>query len=510
MTVTDTAAPIIGPTVPDAVVLPKPKAKKPPAMWTCPRCNEEFERASLPTVEKGKPVNGLVLGEAGDANRRYFCPTCEFWCTKCMWIEDADNRVDGLTTCQDCTKFCAGCDEPIRDDDGQCESCRYCHGCCTCDRCPACGDKEDSFCEDCENCSSCCTCAPCAYCGFKFQTHEELTDSVIGNQKNDDCDHCEHCGCECTSYNDDHDADSTEGRVEPGWRVRQQAVSIPAPRWHDSTTLLDMAGVHRVDPVESMCEFYLLDFITTYDKGGCAEFVAEARAMQEEIVQRCDPPFTVYVDMVVGGELRHHPLLYNEMEGCDRANAWVKWAFIREQVGPQALLDAAELMLDIRRGGYGGPPWAAAARIVYDRVTGKLDARTFVDRVFTMQHNGGSLLNKIRSSPFAGRDDGHKGNWLLRNPMLQGVRTMKAIGEAHDANPPRLDILLAGARREVTNVFERWWVARNKERRELGLPPEPMPKRVPPGQQNLRQNGFYFEMYFDPDGPYPSYTIDND
>ena len=44
--------------------------------------------------------------------------------------------------------------------------------------------------------------------------------------------------------------------------------------------------------------------------------------------------------------------------------------------------------------GYGGPAWAVGARVLCSREKGKLDAKTFVDRCFSLQHNNGSMFNK--------------------------------------------------------------------------------------------------------------------
>jgi hypothetical protein len=58
--------------------------------------------------------------------------------------------------------------------------------------------------------------------------------------------------------------------------------------------------------------------------------------------------------------------------------------------------DCVELFHDYGNwdSGFGGRNWEKIADILLSRETGKLDAKTFVDRVFTLQHNGGSALNK--------------------------------------------------------------------------------------------------------------------
>lgn len=44
---------------------------------------------------------------------------------------------------------------------------------------------------------------------------------------------------------------------------------------------------------------------------------------------------------------------------------------------------------------YGGPSWARPARLVSDYYAGRITPRTFVDRCWSIQHNGGSLFDKV-------------------------------------------------------------------------------------------------------------------
>src|SRR5438128_860882 len=84
-----------------------------------------------------------------------------------------------------------------------------------------------------------------------------------------------------------------------------------------------------------------------------------------------------------------------------RTAAWARWAEFRQQYGPVAtrwMAETFELPAWGRAGeklGIGGPKWGTCARLVYDYEVGDITAQTFIDRAWTMEHNGGNIFNKL-------------------------------------------------------------------------------------------------------------------
>lgn len=313
------------------------------------------------------------------------------------------------------------------------ETCPSCNGCpehCECETCPDCGDvsSSDDFCGTCENCADCCSCDKC-----------------------DDCGQHESC-CECNRMG---------SLKESPWESRGRVVNT---RFSD----VDLKRFTRFDPVMAMADFYLLEFLTVLPGGpwsdywtAAAVFADRARETQRRLVDVFDGVFIDYVDMVVGGEVRHHRSMHTTLSR-DRQVAWGEWKSIREALGLEALEDAATLFDDMTNsGGYGGPPWASAARILHARLSGAMDPRTFVDRVFSMQHNNGSLLNKV--------------DWAPHNRAGKDVEWMRRLGNCHAATEPDLDGLIFCASEVVEDLVNEAWPARNRLLASLNRRPELVP-----------------------------------
>lgn len=359
------------------------------------------------------------------------CPSCEGTEGMRWYVREGYNVRQGVAYpfwwC--CFTFCMDGRHAFLDGDA-CSGCGDCPEHCDCCECSACGDKtSDSgdFCSECDCCSSCCECARCGDCG---ELHES---------------------CECNKMG--------SITVVP-WEGRGRRVAVGAEP-------VDVDKYLRNDPLQAMADFYLLEYMTILPAHDWSDYWVsaavlsdEARAIQRKLVTLFDGLFIEYVDMVVGGEVRHHRCM-GQMSRS-RQVAWSEWRSIREALGLEALEDAASLFEDMANSdGYGGPPWAAAARIVRDRLAGTLDAKTFVDRVFSMQHNGGSLLNKVKWGGFA------RGAW--------GTDRMTEVGNAHAARETDLATLLFLASEPVERLFGEWWAARNRLFASLNARPEVLP-----------------------------------
>lgn len=362
------------------------------------------------------------------------------------------DHCNGHTGC-DCTE-CSECDSEV-----ECSECDKCSSCCTCDQCSSYGCtnklKDHGSCDTCEVCLECCECYYCNGCDSK----------VGGDNFCGDCEHCESC-CSCHEESDD-DA-KNEGYSEvAGWVRRGRSVVAQ----HQE---VDCNPWKRVDPVQSMADFYLLSYMVEGNDPSQMAVARVAASQREALVNVLDPAFSSYLDIAVGGELRHHRAI-NMMSG-GREAAWGQWRSIREQLGAEVLLDAAELFVEMS-GGYGGDCWAAGARILHSRITGKIPPWVFVDRVFTMQHNNGSILNKV--------------GWAHRHYLENGVDLCQSIGTAHAAIVTDLELLLFVASPATQDVFNLWWTARNRGLMAVGGRPELRPSYRDCVKMPFGDNGYF-------------------
>jgi hypothetical protein len=80
----------------------------------------------------------------------------------------------------------------------------------------------------------------------------------------------------------------------------------------------------------------------------------------------------------------------------DRSDQWGKYVTAYRKHG-LPVLDACVIMFNTGEWSpaYGGPKWGRAASLVRDYVAGKINPPVFIDCIFGVQHNGGSLFNKV-------------------------------------------------------------------------------------------------------------------
>lgn len=261
----------------------------------------------------------------------------------------------------------------------------------------------------------------------------------------------------------------------PGWEVRGLKVEVKAPS-SDWTLYWDIDL--SVDLCTAMADFYLLQYMTMNHLGGkeniqglqseqLERLTQEAKGILDKLVERLDPIFCQYMDMAIGGELRHHRAIRSEMRfgSSQREAAWGGWKQVRDQVGPQALLDAAILAEEVTEGGYLGKAWAAPARILHARLTGRIPPVIFVDRAFSLEHNGGSLFNKVE--------------WGVSNRMNWGNSWIKEmLGPAHSATRTIWGPLLLVASPETQRLLGETMRAANKVRVAADLRPVRPPSEL--------------------------------
>lgn len=156
------------------------------------------------------------------------------------------------------------------------------------------------------------------------------------------------------------------------------------------------------DLAEAASDFYLLELLNARGDPDAARMLAklEARLARE---------FACYLDMAIGGELRYAikhlgkealpaelACFFREIHPAERGKAWLVWNVIRRALGLRALELAAELFRTPGwRENFGGEAWAVVARLLKDHLKGRVIARTFVDQCFSLEHNTGSVFNKL-------------------------------------------------------------------------------------------------------------------
>lgn len=337
--------------------------------------------------------------------------------------------------------------------DGICAHCFQLETWCgECDNSPCCCN----YCSDCEN-------DPCC-CG---------------------CDDCGSFPCECNSYpaitwNEDHyvlaDVDAIDPDHLPAWVLRDNdLVSYHDTLLPDVDTVLAERGMdcRSVDLVVAMSDFYLLEAIAhgfinrppvMIDNTDQRLTRMEATMMRDELIARHVPIIFNYLDMTVGGELRHMFKFDRWYLPMYRSQCWRAWDVIRKKHGTLALREAQRLFLEggSYRSGYGGGPWAIIADITASYAEGKFTDAQFLDRAWTLAHHNGPVFNKV--------------DWKRKN-----LSALREIGDAHASD--NFQLLLMNASRPVISLFHEQWRQHNAECVRAGR----RPRRPPQPQHYITQ-----------------------
>jgi hypothetical protein len=111
--------------------------------------------------------------------------------------------------------------------------------------------------------------------------------------------------------------------------------------------------------------------------------------------------------MAVGGELRYARRYLDELPKdlepffCEvsetaRGKAWLVWTIIRRKYGIRALELAEEAFYTPGwRRNFGGDAWGYVVRALRAYLGGNRKPRIFVDQCFNLEHNTGSIFNKL-------------------------------------------------------------------------------------------------------------------
>ena len=180
----------------------------------------------------------------------------------------------------------------------------------------------------------------------------------------------------------------------------------------------------------------------------------KASDMLDDICDQHLDTFRNYLEMTCGGELRHH-VGFGGGQGClhgHRRVAWAGWYYLREEYGLEVLEKAVEYFNDFGGGGYGGPKWATNPKLLLDFYNGDLgkdeksNRRMFMDRVFTLVHNNGCMLNKLSWSNYR---SGYGHDYHLELGM-------RIVLNAHADDDPKLQVLREFASDDVKNIYDEY------------------------------------------------------
>lgn len=338
--------------------------------------------------------------------------------------------------------------------------------------CEQCGFQECCCCSECES-------YPCQCCMVCGATNEYGCDC---------CGSCDCYPCECEEF-DGHGISD-----EPPWTKRGlkfTRTSRSSLSWENVWPEIDK----NIDPVQCASDFYLLEAITSRsvffyrpininlddsqdqemldamgvtDSKKRAQFIRdkrrqvkhllakdptvklqviekEASRAQIDLIKRLDRSFVPYVHMAIAGEVRHHRAINGRFLSGERDCAWSEWRDIYEAFGTQAILDVRDMFLEMTDGSYGGEPWADAAYILYQRCENMLgpnqdsNSKLFVDRVFSLQHNGGALLDKLK--------------WESYNDKGWHVCDLSKLLDAHASSEPDYVLMARVASPRIRQMF---------------------------------------------------------
>lgn len=187
---------------------------------------------------------------------------------------------------------------------------------------------------------------------------------------------------------------------------------------------------------------------------------AKAERLQNKLVFKWTPIFWSYGALAFASELaylRSADSFAKKGETLSRETILGAFAAMEKSFGPESWAEHVPDLFDPKNaswsGAYGGSSWAECAlqykRLVQDKITPKL----FVDRVFTLQHNTSTFLNKvIWYSKLPTKDEyGCWDNSGLEAPLYQ----IKYVLNAHAEDDYRT--LLEHASDKVKKLWNRYW-----------------------------------------------------
>lgn len=359
-----------------------------------------------------------------------------------------------------------------------------------CNCCDICGDNADDCycCHDCINMH--CTC--CSACGSSYGC-DECYNCGHQNCECECCPECENSPCVCSSIHSLNWGGSdlvpvvffTDNNV---WKNEWPVLAEKANTSHPVTLaanfyLLEamIAGVGldstlpKTISYDEFAELFSAYSSTVNLKRLHAErdnkpvsvlhrIRFDAELAMKGLVNDWYEPIFEYMMMAIGGELRHHHAVQNTTPlNAGRRSCWAIYKRIVDHLGVnEAMAQAYDVFLDFTSDGYGGALWADGAKVVSQANQGILgpnefmNRKMFLDRVWTLEHNGGCFLNKIEWNNAHG--------WYL----------MKVVLNAHGSHPfPHFGTLFEYASPKIAEIGKLYVAAVNVVREQENSEPIP-------------------------------------
>ncbi len=300
------------------------------------------------------------------------------------------------------TVICANCGKQVKEERSQYAEHQY--------FCQDCADELFSICENCGDVhysddmhwqDDACYCESCF--DAKYTTCENCGDvvakddtSYMGGANQTVCESChsDHyftCShCEETYHDDDYGSD---GLCQDCWERRQERererrltnkVKI-APYTSDYGSAYNtlLARLGKRDLVTDCANYYVLSALTMAgDKYINEAFKSHSKVLADQ--------FAVYLRAAIASELHHAHSLRNGMMQED------KMALALDS-DRKFITDAIGVFANLREwpgSNYGGQAWVKIANLLLEYVDGKMRPELFCDRVWTIQHNCGTVLDK--------------------------------------------------------------------------------------------------------------------
>ena len=133
------------------------------------------------------------------------------------------------------------------------------------------------------------------------------------------------------------------------------------------------------------------DFYLFYAMKDGSEYLQERFEEYSQVVAK---QLAIYMDAAVGGELRHKHFM--GLPKGNRSLARGEWRRLRIQHGADLVAQGRECFMGKSWGGaYGGPRWAKIADLLFQHLDGKYTPSFFIDLALALQHNTGSVFNKV-------------------------------------------------------------------------------------------------------------------
>ncbi|KKN86814.1 hypothetical protein LCGC14_0263730 [marine sediment metagenome] len=146
----------------------------------------------------------------------------------------------------------------------------------------------------------------------------------------------------------------------------------------------------NLDTTKIAADFYLLS--------ESARINPELKPVLEQFAEVVAKDLAIYLDAACGGEARHSRTGYRGLLRGSRNLARKEWRILRQTLGVGLLLDLRDAFNDPDQftGSFGGEKWANGAELLHHFLVGEINAVTFVDLAFDLQHNSGCMFNKIQ------------------------------------------------------------------------------------------------------------------